>query len=305
MRMELPTEGLQSLAREARPVSQSAFFPLIKFAERWGIDVELQLYANGKSRDAQSVLSPSQLGIVIYRRSDTNGVVKLTPQHERFLRPRERFSLAHELGHCLAYRQFGILPENNDTKEYWQQERCMNDFATSLLVPDWLRKCWLETVSADAPVSPSSLTTWGVNHCGVSAEVIAHALSRSESSVGFLKTAEAVRNNDGKRIFVVFHSSYGSRLRLPNVHAFVDDHTFVDRITGTTGTGSIDAGFTSDPICETLNLCWQRTLVSTDRRRREFRSGVALSGTGYWISFRSHGPRATPPKDEAQLRLFD
>ena len=188
--MELLTEALQSLAREARPITQSAFFPLVKFAEQWGIEVELRFYSNGKPRDAQSVLSPSQLRIIIYRRSDANGVVALTPQHEHLLRPRERFSVAHELGHCLAYRQFGTLPENNDSKEYWAHERCMNDFATSLLVPDWLRKFWLETVSADAPVSPSSLTTWGVNHCGVSAEVVANALSRSEPSVGFLKAGD-------------------------------------------------------------------------------------------------------------------
>ena len=304
--MEALTEGLQSLARTARPISQSAFFPLIKFAGQWGIDIELRLYSNRKSRHAQSVLSPSQLRIIIYRQSDANGIVGLTPQDEHLLRPRERFSLAHEIGHCLAYRQFGTLPENNDTRDYWKQERCMNDFAVSLLVPDWLRKFWLESVSADAPVSPSNLTTWGVSHCGVSAEVIANALSRSEPSVGFLKTAEAVRNSDSKRIFVVFHSSYGSKLRLPNLHSLVDDDTFVESVAGTMGTGSIDARFSKDdPICETLKVSWQKARISADRRRQEFRSRVTLSDTGYWISFRSHGPRTTVPEDDAQLRLFD
>ena len=181
----------------------------------------------------------------------------------------------------------------------------MNDFAMTLLVPDWLRKFWLETVSSEEPVSPSSLTTWGMNHCRVSPEVIANALARSEPSVGFLKAAEAVRSNDGKRIFVVFHSSYGKELQLPNLHAFVDDETFVGSIAGTTGTRSIDDCFGGASKFKPLKVSWQKSRVSTDRQRQEFRSALTLSGTAYWISFRSHRPWVTPPAQGAQLELFD
>ena len=307
MRVDLFNEPLQSLAREARPITQSAFFPLVKFAKQWGINIELRLYSSGKLREAQSILSFSQARILIYRRSTADGIVELTPEHEHLLKPRERFSVAHELGHCIAYRQFNALPVEGkpDTKEYRKQERCMNDFAMALLVPDWLRKFWLETVSAEEPVSPSSLTTWGVNHCAVSPEVVANALARSEPSVGFLKAAEAVRSNNGKRIFVVFHSSYGKELQLPNLHAFVDDETFVESIVGATGTRSIDGCFGCDSKYKTLKMSWQKARVSVERRRQEFRSALALSGTGYWLSFRLHRPKATSPAQGAQLKLFD
>lgn len=46
---------------------------------------------------------------------------------------RERFSIAHELGHCIIWRTCGYLPQGK--ADYWMHEALCNDFAAKLLVP--------------------------------------------------------------------------------------------------------------------------------------------------------------------------
>lgn len=48
--------------------------------------------------------------------------------------PRERFMIAHELGHLILERYCGVRPLG--TSEYWRHEQLANNFAAMLLVPD-------------------------------------------------------------------------------------------------------------------------------------------------------------------------
>src|ERR1044072_2967664 len=102
----------------------------------------------------------------------------IAPDKEHLLTARERFSVAHELGHFFAFKHFGALPVSKvvDPQEYREQEQCMDDFAQSLLVPDWLGQLWLASVTDQEPISLNSLKMWAASQCAVSGEVVAKAL---------------------------------------------------------------------------------------------------------------------------------
>ncbi|MSO99866.1 MAG: hypothetical protein EXR07_02265 [Acetobacteraceae bacterium] len=182
----------------------------------------------------------------------------------------------------------------------------MDDFATSLLVPDWPARSWLNSVPKSEPISPHNLRTWGVVQCGVSPEVVANALVRLESNTGFLKTAEALRVADKKRIFVVYHSSYGEEMQLPNMHSFIVDEMFINSISGVSGTHRINMCSLGSSKYENLKVAWLETNVPTVRGRKEFRSTLKLSGRAYWISIRQDRTCYVPAAaQEVQRGLFD
>lgn len=308
MNIDSLRNSLQDVARQLRPATRSPFIPLVKLANELGIEVELRFYSNNKTREAQSEINSSQSRVLVYRKAAANGVMQMAPESEYLLTPRERFSIAHELGHCLAFKNFSALPvsKKTDPQEYRRQEKCMDDFAQALLVPDWLAKLWLTTVSKEEPVSLNWLKTRAAAQCGVSSEVVAGALTRFEPSIGFLRTAEAVRLANDKRLFVVFYSSYGSGMELPNLHSFIDDEAFITKIDGVSGICWIDVCRLGKAKCEELNVAWKESKVSTFRRRKEFKSTVRLTGRGYWISIRSgHRCPDSTNKGEIQLTLFD
>ena len=55
-----------------------------------------------------------------------------------------RFSIAHEIGHWIIWRRFGLLPQ--DKSEYWAHERLCNEFAAKLLLPTEALSSFLETL---------------------------------------------------------------------------------------------------------------------------------------------------------------
>ncbi len=86
-----------------------------------------------------------QLDVLITSQDRGDGVkgalVKLTnkpeimlcgPPFPRHLTPKERFSIAHEIGHIIVWRQLGHAPSKAD---YWQHEKHANQFASALLLP--------------------------------------------------------------------------------------------------------------------------------------------------------------------------
>jgi len=149
MNIELFHDSLLNFAGHLRPPTRSPFIPLVRLAQSHGVEVELRFYSAEKRREAQTELNPLQPRILLYRRSDGDGVMTLAPDNEHLLTHRERFSIAHELGHFFAFRKYGALPvtKKESPQEYRKQEACMDHFAQSLLVPDWLAQFWLMSVS--------------------------------------------------------------------------------------------------------------------------------------------------------------
>jgi hypothetical protein len=295
-------EGLRQVAEDLRPVSQSSFISLVKMSNDHGIEVELNIYRDGRVREAQSEVVTTRPKITVYRRGGANGVMPVTPSTEHLLSPRERFSVAHELGHLFAYRRFDVRPllRQKSPKEYRTQERCMDEFAAILLVPDWLARRWLHDAPKCEAVSLSSIENWAFKYCGVSREVITRSLTRVDPDIGFMKVGSATRIKCGDRLLIVYDSVMGASLRLPKQHSFIDDQCVVSQITKSSGNCTIDASHLGDDKGRNLNVSWRSSRVSTVNNRKEFASTVKLLGYGYWLSIRSTFNELERSRDQAK-----
>jgi hypothetical protein len=64
------------------------------------------------------------------------------------LKPRERFTVAHEVAHYLVEARFGYRPGNK--REYWSLEEVCNDFASNLLLPAHAIKAFVDPAPSSA-----------------------------------------------------------------------------------------------------------------------------------------------------------
>ena len=232
---------LGQAALSLRPPASARSVSLIQLANEHSIEVKLFFGPNfDQTRDLASCVLGNRSVISLYRRAPADSVAALRPSDEAALTPRERFSVAHELGHCMAYQMYGFRPlsRRDDGKRYWRQERAMDGFASTLLAPPWLVERWLsETTRVDA-TCVFRLRQWA-QQGAISNEVVAKALCRAESAFGFLKVAEATRVRDDARIFVVLNSCAGIDLRLPNQHSHLGDKALLSRVAGGSGVDAI------------------------------------------------------------------
>jgi len=114
-------------------------------------------------------------------RRNADGSYRVVVFDSRLEAPRTRFTLAHELGHVLLDRAFGLRAAND--AEYWQHEDWCNRFAAQLLVPSSAVK------RSRASASPNSCLSalWKVSAgCCVSAEVAARRLVETMAGTTFL-----------------------------------------------------------------------------------------------------------------------
>ena len=302
MRVQEVSDFLQERASELRPAEGHSPARLVQIANDLGIHVKLVLRPLNRHDPyhARCELRERPPQILIYRNSTTAAVAPVSPADEHLLSPRERFSVAHELGHCIAYQSRGLKPvaERGDRREYWYQERAMNEFASTLLVPPWLSSRWKSQLANFDATCLFRIRDWA-NDCRTSPEVVVTALARDTQGIGFLKVAEAVRVRADKRILVVFHSCSGSNVALPNLYTQIDDVDFVNTVKGRGGTilsprcrlGSIELN--------DVQIAWCAATGKARSRRREFLKVVRLSGFLYWIcAFAGH-----PVFDEGQSVL--
>ena len=282
--------SLRRTALALRPPSSGRMISLIRVANEHSIDVNLVL---GRDLDRIRDLARCQLGrrpaISLYRRARASAVATLDPSDEGTLTTRERFSVAHELGHCFAYLTYDFKPltRDDDSARYWRQERAMDEFASALLVPPWLADQWLRESSGIGARRVFRLGRWA-KESGVSSEVAARALCGAVPGLGFLKAAEAMRVKDGTRLFVVLHSSQGEGIGLPNQHAHVDDQELLAMVVGKTGTETMQACEIGGHQLGSVQVAWRTGRTSIDSRRKEFRSTIQLSGVVYWICLMDH-----------------
>jgi hypothetical protein len=183
--------------------------------------VSLQLQDVSVSQTAQIDLRTQPAKIILYRFGKLKGEREIARDEEGLLSPRERFSIAHELGHWLIFNHFQIGPQS-DERLYWKQEEAVNFFAGHLLVPDWLAEGWLKESPEGMPVSPFALKYWA-EQCQVSEEVIAKALARRKSSIGFLRLLPTRRKRDGTPVLQVLSSATGGGVQLPNERSHIDN----------------------------------------------------------------------------------
>src|SRR5262245_35611553 len=107
--------NLLELAGKLREQDRSRCLALLPLAERLGAAVELQS-CSSKRFHASTVVDARPARIVVYRQSSSPFRRMLHREEDHVLTARERFSVAHELGHWLALDRFGVKPETGRSR---------------------------------------------------------------------------------------------------------------------------------------------------------------------------------------------
>lgn len=285
MRDEEVYSSLQQTALSLRSAGSAPQVSLIEIANEHSIDVNLLFLPklNQRRYHASAELGKTPI-IWLYRQGTSESVASLTPSDERALSGRERFSLAHELGHCFAYLAHNFHPilKATDRRRYWSQERAMDDFAGTLLVPPWLVGQWLREMPTVDATCVFRIGSWA-RQCRVSNEVIVRAVCKTLANIGFLKVTDATYRRSNARVFVVRVSCSGADIRLPNQHAHVHNEDFLNRFTTSTGVLTVRTCRIGKHNFNDVQVAWSGTNSSINSRRREFVSTLQLSDTSYWI----------------------
>jgi len=209
---------LVQFAHGMRPAGRP-FVPLVELATQLGTVVHLRLHTNASSPFAQIDLGSTPPKILLYRSAGVSGEREIRAGEEDLLTPRERFSVAHELGHWVAFSRLRVGPQS-DRRLYWEHERAINAFAGCLLAPDWLAVRWLKEIPEGTPASPFALRHWAAQ-CRSSEEVVAKALARHRSSIGFLKLRPMTKRSNGTNVLLVLCSVSGKGVSLPKERSHI------------------------------------------------------------------------------------
>jgi hypothetical protein len=287
---DLDVKGeLLRFARSLRP-DNKPFVSVLEIARSFGIVVSLQLQDVSASQTAQIDLRTQPARIILYRFGKVRGERQIGREEEGLLSSRERFSIAHELGHWLIFSHFQIGPQS-DERLYWEQEEAVNFFAGHLLVPDWLAEGWLKESAEGTPVSPFALRYWA-EQCQVSEEVIAKALARHKNNIGFLRLLPIQRKRDGVPVLQVLSSSTGDSLQLPNERSHIDN----PKLRRLLEDGKVGATTWFSQL--QLGRCAPQNLGVAWRRGNKFRSEET-----FWLSV-IQGENATAHEESGIASLF-
>jgi hypothetical protein len=221
-------DQLEEFAIELRP-SGTRRVSVLGVVQQLGARVCVRFEKDCWRPTARIELAKNPVTIFLTRRARTAGDRFLEPFEEHLLTPRERFSVAHELGHLVAFREFRVLPAL-ERAIYWTQEECMHHFAATLLTPDALVEGWLKSVPDGEPISPFLLRRWAASEARLSEEVIAIQLCAKRSNIGFMKVAHAARKSDKHKVLRVLFAASGTQLALPRTHAHLTNEELLAKL---------------------------------------------------------------------------
>jgi len=153
--------------------------------------VSLDTRAHGETQK----ISEGHYRIVIFRGSGD----------KRHLSPRERFTVAHELGHVLLDRHLAYTPSSR--REYWTIESWCNAFAAALLVP---RRAIQDLIKEPAAESALRQASELASSCRVSMVVAARRVSDVHRRLSFFG-ARVVSDAKGQTVARVEWSTSNAR----------------------------------------------------------------------------------------------
>lgn len=283
LKTEFFQSQLEGFASQLRPQGRR-FVSVLQVAQALESKVCVKFETTQSSSSACLDLAKCPHTVFLNRRAPTKGLRFLSLDDEHLLTPRERFSVAHELGHLVAFRELNMLPAREKSM-YWTQEAWMNRFAATLLIPDILLQEWLGTVQADQPVSPFCLRRWASEEAKLSEEVVASQLCLRRPSIGFLKVQPVMRKRDDHRVLRVSFSASGGAISLPKTHSHVDDEQLLLKLEAeTSGNSTTDGNSAVSPTGLPLRVAWRRGgLTPTHHPNAQQESGPH-TGAFWWIS---------------------
>lgn len=278
------SEELKRIALQLRPLEPNGHFSIIKTAESLGAHVELRFYSLSERREAHLETLNNPAKIILFRRSEAEGSRSLNSSDENLLTSRERFSIAHELGHLLAFEQLNIKPPK-EKNEYWEQEASMNAFATELLVPGWLVEGWLRSIPKGYPIPPLALRKWARDECNVSEEVVAHAICRLASGMGFMKGLLRGGTGRSPSILKVRFSVHTPSLTLPAINSHITNRDLLEELNRRTLAARTFRSCTLGKVApQDFMVSWRRV---NSPKKSPNQNAVNLFEEVFWFSFSS------------------
>ena len=163
MQVNITREKLREVARQLRPRRSMAKLNVVEFSQAQGISTVLRTGDRYSSRQGTLVYGPPPK-ITIYRHAREAMSRVLEASDNQFLTNAERFSIAHEVGHWILWDRFGVEPSVNRSahkENYWWQEKLVNAFAGSVLVPEWFIFQRLEETESDGFLIANSVISLG------------------------------------------------------------------------------------------------------------------------------------------------
>jgi len=263
----MPTCGnlqleLERFATTLRPAGRD-FVSVLEIASQLGTRVCLSFEKGCTRLSARVELSAKPATIYLTRRSPVTGERYLDKHEDHLLSPRERFSVAHELGHLVAYDRFH-LPPAREKSEYWIQEKWMHKFAATLLTPDAVIADCLNDLRSGEPVCPFMLRAKAADVAKLSQEVLATQLCLKRADIGFLKVVFAKRKADDQAVLRVIFSTSGDQLRLPKNHAHIEHGNLLRRLESEdVGSATLQQCALGKLESQDVNIAWRRMGVLT------------------------------------------
>ncbi len=146
--------------------------------------------------------------------------VKGVSKNHRYLNPRDRFTIAHELGHILLFKKFKLAPTSKSDNDYQACEQLCHDFAGRILIPSE----YLRDIVADSPRSLYQQLSLKSKLLNVSFAAIAHRVSTFVPNIALFFGCEA-KNQAQQDVFRVLWCAHSiSGLQLSSyLHIFPTD----------------------------------------------------------------------------------
>jgi len=179
----------------------------------------------GKALAELHKLGPGEYRIELVRES-------LSP---RPLSARERFTLAHELGHVLLDHRFNWRPTTE--REYHRGERLCNVFAAKLLVPDSA----LQDLEPGGPDEGLNVLRTVTRRCRISLEVAARRLVEVFPILVYLEGTEVRTKADQDAFEIAWSAAATQELGLARHRRIRETHAVGRLLLGRTDRGGPDA----------------------------------------------------------------
>jgi hypothetical protein len=287
--MAISAEQTSELLTEAallRPQRLGADGTLLEVAHALGVQVWLKgVPSEPKSHDGfLEYTSPAR--ITVYRQSSTSFSRALSSDDIDLLDARGRFTLAHELGHWLAYARFGVTPATARS-EYWKDEEAVNRIAAHLLIPNWQLDSWFSGLSDCQGVHVQLLCKWA-RELGLSRQAVSSRICEQRKGTGFLMLRVKNRPSVHFPDIVVEHSASDTDLFLPQRSQIIRSERLVEKLASASTNAGTLPGLSFDKArrkAMTYHLSWMRSRASANLPNRHKDSFTNQMAETYWTSW--------------------